>query len=243
MSELVGGLREISSNGAMKHAGDGVRSVLIMHPNRLMREALVVALSHWRCIRVLGSLADVARLAVLPGARRLLPDVVIIGRDGSDQQDVGLLRTLRTLCGPIRVILLHTHTEASVVDALPGVDAVRIRRLRPGFSLQTVARIVAATPRRTSGHPPNHPAPSSGSSPLQPDPQPPRVPPLPVCLTAREAEVWRLRQQGLSYKAIATTLTIEVQTAKNHARTVSLKLRLSQQAQKPAGAGTTAGPP
>jgi len=242
MSELVGGLREISSNGAMKHAGDGVRSVLIMHPNRLMREALVVALSHWRCIRVLGSLADVARLAVLPGARRLLPDVVIIGRDESDQQDVGLLRTLRTLCGPIRVILLHTHTEASVVDALPGVDAVRVRRLRPGFSLQTVARIVAATPRRIRGDRSHDPAQSFGVS-LHSAPLTPRVPDIPVGLTTREAEVWRLRQQGLSYKAIANTLTIEVQTAKNHARTVSLKLRLSQQASKSFSVGTTSSQP
>ena len=242
MNGLVGRLRESPGNGEMRRAGDGVRPVLILHPNRLIRDAMVVALSYWRFIRVIGSVTDVARLADLPESRRLRPDVVIVGRDASGSHDAVLLRTLRTLCGPVRVILLHDDTEAGVVDALPGAHAFRVRRLRPGLSLRTVVRIVAATPRRTSGHVPHNPAQPSERS-LRSDLPIQRIPQPPVGLTVREAEVWQLRQQGLSYKAIANTLTIEVQTAKNHARTVTLKLRLSQQALKSAGAGLTAGSP
>lgn len=44
-------------------------------------------------------------------------------------------------------------------------------------------------------------------------------------LTPREAEVWRLRRQGYSYKAIASTLFVSENTVKKHLKNIQVKRR------------------
>jgi DNA-binding NarL/FixJ family response regulator len=198
-----------------------VTRVLVVASVRLYREGLAAVLGRDERLDVVGTVAG--HYDAMEAARRLTPDVAVLDPGGEDAED-----TVRELAGaafavPV-VALAVLETDADVVAwAEAGVagyvtrdgsieDLVTAVFSAAEGELACSPRTAAALLRRVR---------AAARSAEGPGP----------ALTAREIEIGRLIEQGLSNKEIAQRLHIELPTVKNHVHRILEKLGVHRRAE------------
>jgi DNA-binding NarL/FixJ family response regulator len=198
---------------------------LIAGRSRVHREALALALSQARRVRVLGTASRreeiLARLAEAP------PDIVLV--DFAMPESVSIVAEIRRRTPAVKVVAITLgDTEAEVIQlAEAGVagyvlpdgslddliitveSAVRGELYCPPRVAFTLLRRVGAIALETAAATTD----DAEHSPIQ-------------GLTGREREILQLVDQGMSNKQIARHLGIEVATAKNHVHNILRKLHV-----------------
>jgi two-component system, NarL family, nitrate/nitrite response regulator NarL len=201
--------------------------VLIVHPNRLFREALAVAVaSQRRSMKVVGCVAevDIVRHAQ-PVQGALAPDVILVNSRPTTPETLREDVRLRSLIGTAKILVLGRHPTDMSLDLLKLAAAKRIVPVAGSlkellWSIQIIGRGQRIPPRAfdrnirltVSAAQPAH---ESNS--------------VRMGLTRREQEILTLRQRGLINKEIAVALNIEPQTVKNHVHSLVIKLQLKGQ--------------
>jgi len=206
------------------------RRVLIVADVRLYREGIHASIADRPPFVVVGAAANFDEALRLTLDTR--PDVAIV--DMATKQSLAIVRLIRDRAPQVRVIGFGVEeiegeilacAEAGLAGYVP-CDAslddlvVRVESVLRG-ELLCPPRLAATLFRRLETRA------ESG----QPSPQS-------VVLTAREREVLRLIDGGLSNKEIAVRLHIEVSTVKNHVHKVLEKLNVTSRARAAARLGT-----
>jgi DNA-binding NarL/FixJ family response regulator len=164
-------------------------------------------------VGVAGSAAD-----AVEQVHRLAPDIALLDMAMSDAFSVA--RQLGRFAGASRIVALgmaeneaevlncaqigiagYVTREASIDDMLDAVEATARGEVHcsPKIAGSLFRRIAALSTERANGSTPN-------------------------ALTARESQILRLLQQGMSNKMISRSLGIELPTVKNHVHSVLAKL-------------------
>lgn len=201
--------------------------VLIVHPNRLFREALAVA-SQRRSMKVVGCMAEVDHVRhARPVQGALAPDVILGNSRPTTPETLREAVRLRSYFATANVLMLGRHPTGMNLDLLKMAAEVANRvvpiagSLKELFlSIQVIVRGQRIPPRvfdrnirlSVSTEQPAH---ESGCE--------------RIGLTRREREILTLRQGGLINKEIAVALHIELQTVKNHVHSLIIKLQLKGQ--------------
>lgn len=214
----------------MKSAEDSIEqdnrqtpSVFVVAETRLYRDGLASLLASQPDVQVIGTAGNIKNGLALIGAQN--PDVVLLDIEISDSLDA--IRQIRRPGTKTKVITLATNDNAAQIvrcaeagasgfithngslDEL--IDAINCAC---AGELHCTPRVAAALAKRLAGLAKN---------------------PSPVtdvrCLTAREMEVIRLIEKGLSNKEIAKQMQIGVSTVKNHVHNILEKLNVSRRAQ------------
>ena len=201
----------------------GIRVLVVSHI-RLYREALGRVLEQARLEAsepapevVLIGLAASAADAV-EQVRRLAPDITLLDMAMSDAFSAA--RQLGRFAGGSRIIALgmaeneaevlncaqlgiagYVTRDASVAEMLSTVEATARGEVHcsPKIAGSLFRRIAALSTERSNGSTPN-------------------------ALTARESQILKLLQQGMSNKMISRSLGIELPTVKNHVHSILAKL-------------------
>ena len=196
----------------------GLRTrVLIVHPDRLFREALAVTVARQRrTMQVIGYVKAIDQIPKMSDVSATWPDVILLGGTKTRAEIVRDIVQLRSLCPSAKVLVLSR----------PPVEGDAYERHQEtvssaGVSLRGVLRTIQRLGRRQHALPPqSHPAGAIVGHRSKPAIQD-SVSEL--ILTRREQEILFLRRQGRSNKEIATDLHIELQTVKNHLRSLFTK--------------------
>lgn len=192
--------------------------VLVVSEIRFFREGLATWLGGDRRFEVQAAVAPGEATRVMG---RRLPDVVLVHMSVPDGPD--LVRALRIMAPQVATIALAVaEDEASIVAwaeaGIAGYIPPDGSMAQVADAVQLVASGVAACPpevaavllRRVAGLAPNRATTAA--------------------LTAREIEVARLVQSGLSNKEISRRLTISLPTVKNHVHHILDKLKVDSRA-------------
>jgi len=194
----------------------GIR-VLVASHIRLYREALGRVLEQTADQITLVGVAASAADAV-EQVHRLTPDVALLDMAMTDAFSVA--RQLSRFAGASRIVALgmaeneaevlscaqigiagYVTREASIADMLEAVEATARGEVHcsPKIAGSLFRRIAALSTERANGS-------------------------TPSALTARESQILRLLQQGMSNKMISRSLGIELPTVKNHVHSILNKL-------------------
>lgn len=210
---------------------DKALRLLIVADVRLYREGLHGSLSGRPQFSVVGVASDVDEALRLTVDIR--PDVVIV--DMASRQSLAVIRGIRHQAPNVQVVGFGVEevegeilacAEAGLAGYVP-CDAslddlvMRIESVFRG-ELMCTPRMAAALFRRLELRGQNSDAPQ----------------PQGLILTARERQVLRLIDGGLSNKEIAVELHIEISTVKNHVHNVLDKLQVTSRMQAAAQLGT-----
>jgi two-component system nitrate/nitrite response regulator NarL len=199
-----------------------VTSVLVVASVRLYREGLAAVLGRDERLRIVGAVAG--HDEALEAARQLSPDVAVLDPGGEDGRDT--VRGLAAAEPAVPVVALAiSETDADVVAWAEAGVAGYVSR---DGSLDDLARAVisaakgelACTPRTAAALLRRVRAAGSGT-------HDEHVP----ALTARELEIGRLLERGLSNKEIARQLHIELPTVKNHVHRILEKFGVHRRAE------------
>lgn len=196
--------------------------ILLVHPDRLFRDALATALAGEEGIVIAGSAPSVDRLRLDPGEG--VPDVVVLDLGLPERTGLAAARAVRSALPGVRVLMTGcSELESDIVASL---EAGAAGYVPAGASLDDLVRNLRAVARGAA-----HCSPevtgllisrlaeySSHRERLHEMP--------PVRLTPRELEIVALLDDGLSNKEIAARLRIELQTVKNHVHNILEKLRV-----------------
>ena len=195
----------------------GIR-VLVASHIRLYREALGRVLEQAKEQIILVGVATSASDAI-EQVHRLAPDIALLDMAMSDAFSVA--RQLGRFAGASRIVALgmaeneaevlncaqigiagYVTREASIADMLEAVEATARGEVHcsPKIAGSLFRRIAALSTERANG----------GVT--------------PNALTARESQILRLLQQGMSNKMISRSLGIELPTVKNHVHSILNKL-------------------
>ena len=195
----------------------GIR-VLVASHIRLYREALGRVLEQAKEQIILVGVATSASDAI-EQVHRLAPDIALLDMAMSDAFSVA--RQLGRFAGVSRIVALgmaeneaevlncaqigiagYVTREASIADMLEAVEATARGEVHcsPKIAGSLFRRIAALSTERGNG----------GGA--------------PNALTARESQILRLLQQGMSNKMISRSLGIELPTVKNHVHSILNKL-------------------
>jgi two-component system nitrate/nitrite response regulator NarL len=209
-----------SGEGALVGQGSDAIRVFIVAPVRVHREAVRRLLHGRGALEVVGTGRDDASGVAL--ARELRPDLVLI--DTSTAVCPAAIRAFRAALPDVKVVALgvpetdqdvidfaeagvsaYVTTEQSVEELVAAVEgAARGEALcSPRAAAALLARLAALAAEREPG--------GGGAG----------------RLTAREQQILRLIDRGLSNKEIARELFIEVATVKNHVHHILGKLEVS----------------
>jgi two-component system nitrate/nitrite response regulator NarL len=191
--------------------------VLVASHIRLYREALGRVLEQaTEQITLVGVAASAAD--AVEQVHRLTPDVALLDMAMSDAFSVA--RQLGRFGGASRIVALgmaeneaevlncaqigiagYVTREASIADMLEAVEATARGEVHcsPKIAGSLFRRIAALSTKRANGS-------------------------APSALTARESQILRLLQQGMSNKMISRSLGIELPTVKNHVHSILAKL-------------------
>jgi two-component system nitrate/nitrite response regulator NarL len=199
-----------------------VTRVLVVASVRLYREGLAAVLGRDDRLDVVGTAAG--HHEAVEAVRRQTPDVAVLDPGGDDAEDI--VRELAGAAPAVPVVALAvSETDADVVAwAEAGVagyvtrdgsldDLVTAVLCAAEGELACSPRMAAALLRRVRA--------VAGSGAEEPGP----------ALTAREVEIGRLIEQGLSNKEIAQQLHIELPTVKNHVHRILEKLGVHRRAE------------
>jgi two-component system nitrate/nitrite response regulator NarL len=198
---------------------------LIASRSRVHREALALALSQARRVRVLGTASD--REEILTRLAEAPPDIVLV--DFAMPEAASIVTEIRRRTPSVKVVAITLgDTEAEVIQlAEAGVAGYVL----PDGSLDDLTIAVESAVRGELYCPPRVAftllrrvgAIALGSVTAKQ----PEAAPNPVNeLTGREREILQLVAQGMSNKQIARQLGIEVATAKNHVHNILRKLHV-----------------
>jgi DNA-binding NarL/FixJ family response regulator len=212
-----------------------VTSVFVLVGVRMYRDGLTQWLGDVPCIAVAGTARTVAE--ALPRLRATRPEVVLL--------DVGL-EGGRTAAREIHAAAPGTRVIAL---AVAGTTAEVISCAEAGFSAYvtrdgTLADLVDTIGRAARGEvlcPPDVTA-SLFERLAALAPPTPAWQPAPAPLTAREVQIVRLLDRGLSNKEIARALCIALPTVKNHVHNVLHKLQVPRRADAAAYLGRAFAP-
>ena len=215
------------------------RRVLIVDDTRLSREALLSFLEGEPWIAALDAAGDLA--ATIERLRDFCPDVVLLNM--ATVGSLGIVGAVVGAEGAARVVAIGVSGSEDEVIALAeaGVAGYLLRgasRADLAMTMQSLARgeslcppqISAALLRRVASMAAERRSLAAGSH-----------------LTAREHQVLRLIDQGLSNRQIGQHLGIEVRTVKNHVHNILEKLHVHRRgeaaARMRAVGPSPAGPP
>jgi two-component system nitrate/nitrite response regulator NarL len=194
----------------------GIR-VLVASHIRLYREAVGRVLEQAREVVLVG-VADSAADA-LEQVQRLAPDIALLDMAMNDAFQ--LAGQLARFDGASRIVALgmsenetevlncaqlgisgYVTRDASIADMLAAVEATARGEVHcsPKIAGSLFRRIAALSTERSTGNSAPH------------------------SLTARESQILRLLQQGMSNKMISRSLGIELPTVKNHVHSILTKL-------------------
>jgi len=197
--------------------------ILIAADIRLYREGLMLALGGEGPLNVVGGAADKEDALAL--VRDVRPDVVLI--DQAMPESLETVRAIGALAPEVRIVALavpdvdqqviacaeagvagFVPREAGVADLVATIQSVARGELlcSPHIAATLWRRVTALAAGDRSGGEEAH-------------------------LTAREAQILTLVEQGCSNKDIARQLGIEVATAKNHIHNILEKLRVRRRGQ------------
>jgi DNA-binding NarL/FixJ family response regulator len=231
------------ANGAAPGSHARPTGVLIVTPIRLYRDGLAHFLRSSAGIDVLATTEESA--TTIATAMKLLPDVILL--DMALENSRQTARALRSAVPSAAIVALAVpDSDGYVVGcAEAGISAYVSRTGSLDELLRAVLgaatgeadcspRVAGALFRRIAELSLGGAAPSTGLRPTE----------TPAALTAREAEVVALIDEGMSNKQIARTLCIEVPTVKNHVHSILEKLgaRSRGEAAARARGRVTAGP-
>jgi two-component system, NarL family, nitrate/nitrite response regulator NarL len=203
-------------------AHDQVTRVVVVHRVRLYRDGLRQILARRRRIEVVGAAADWEEACAL--VRELEPDVALL-----DLGMPGALEAARELVATapaVKLVALGvTEAEADVIacaeagmagyvtrDATVGECAAALEAAAHG-ELACSPKIAAALFDRIAAL-----STSATEEPPEPETQ----------LTRRERQILELIDEGLSNQQIASQLSIELPTVKNHVHHILEKLRVNR---------------
>jgi two-component system, NarL family, nitrate/nitrite response regulator NarL len=193
----------------------GVRVFIASHI-RLYREALGRVLEESRDTVLVGAAASA--VDAIEQVRRLTPDVALLDMAMSDAFSVA--RHLGRSGGASRIVALgmpeneaevlncaeigiagYVTRDASIADMLAAIEAAARGEVHcsPKIAGSLFRRIAALSTERPTGS-------------------------SPAILTARESQILKLLQQGMSNKMISRSLGIELPTVKNHVHSILAKL-------------------
>lgn len=191
--------------------------VLIVHPDRLFREALAVTVArHRRTMQVIGYVKAIDHIPKMSDVSATWPDVILLGGAKTRAEIVRDVGKLRKLCPSAKVLVLsrppveqgaYEHHQETVSSA-----DVSLRRVL--LTIQQLGRRQHVSHQKSQPAGPildHHAMPAKQESVNE------------LILTRREQEILLLRRQGRSNKEIATHLHIELQTVKNHLRSLFTK--------------------
>lgn len=198
---------------------------LIAGRSRVHREALALALSQSRRVRVLGTASH--REEILTHLAEAPPDIVLV--DFAMPEAASIVAEIRRRTPSVKVVAITLgDTEAEVIQlAEAGVAGYVL----PDGSLDDLTIAVESAVRGELYCPPRVAftllrrvgAIALGSATAKQA----ETEPSPVDeLTGREREILQLVDQGMSNKQIARQLGIEVATAKNHVHNILRKLHV-----------------
>lgn len=198
---------------------------LIAGRSRVHREALALALSQSRRVRVLGTASH--REEILTHLAEAPPDIVLV--DFAMPEAASIVAEIRRRTPSVKVVAITLgDTEAEVIQlAEAGVAGYVL----PDGSLDDLTIAVESAVRGELYCPPRVAftllrrvgAIALGAR----QRSKPETEPSPVDeLTGREREILQLVDQGMSNKQIARQLGIEVATAKNHVHNILRKLHV-----------------
>jgi DNA-binding NarL/FixJ family response regulator len=203
--------------------GNDAIQVVVASDNRLYRDALERAFHETDSLHLIGTASGAAE--TLENVARLTPDVILL--DMAMEDAFAVARQLPRISLRTRIVALGMpEVEAEIIacaevgiagyvprggslsDAFETVHAVARGELRcspriAGFLFRHIATISHERASATPG----------------------------VTLTAREAQILRLLQEGLSNKMIARNLGIELPTVKNHVHSLLAKLGVHRRAE------------
>jgi DNA-binding NarL/FixJ family response regulator len=179
-------------------------SVVIADDTQVAREGLRAMLETARDIQIIGE-ADSA-YSVPRLVQELSPDILIMDLKWENDQTAGWVK-IREIKekGPEPRIIALTAYEHLIPDARrSGADEVLTKNFRREALIDLVREVAS---RETSRQPENI-----------------GIPRVEETLTKREIEVLELLDKGLSDKEISEALHIQVNTAKNHVKSILQKL-------------------
>jgi DNA-binding NarL/FixJ family response regulator len=203
--------------------GEAIR-VLVVAEIRAYREALMQVLALRQNIEVLGTAATSAAAAAMLGGSVATVVLLDVSGDGA----IEAARCLRRKGPSISIVALGLGDEPEHVIAC--AEAGIAGYVPRDGSLADLVRAIEGAPRgemacspRIAGHLLRHVARLADQL-GPPEPQP-------IGLTAREAEILELIDDGLSNKEIARRLVIEIPTVKNHVHHILEKLHVRGRAE------------
>lgn len=188
--------------------------VLLVDDHAIVLEGLRALIDSHPDIAVVAATRDGAE--VVPLAREVEPDVVLLDLELGSVGGIQVLAQIRRLPNPPRVLVLTAYKDGetlrSVLDA--GADGLSFKTEPPERTIAAVREVHAGrlvfpqAARRWMMRP--HEEPKS-----------------PGELTVREREVWALVAEGLTNRQIAERLEVGENTVKFHMQNLFLKLDVS----------------
>jgi len=196
--------------------------ILLVDDHPIVREGLNVLLAEQSDFKVVGEVADPAR--ILPAVEALKPAVVVLDLTLAGTEVTPILRQLRERHPQLRILVLSMHDEMVYAERLlamgangylmkqePPAELLRaLRRVAAGeiyVSASVAERILARSRLARSTT-------SSGSGALD-------------ALTDRERDVLRLVGQGKTTHEISVDLDVSPKTVDSHRRNIREKLGLA----------------
>jgi two-component system nitrate/nitrite response regulator NarL len=196
--------------------GPGKLRVFVASDARVYREGVSRLIATEDSLELAGAAATADSPSRLRGGEQ--PDVVLV--DATRRVDLALAREISSAAGEGGVVaLVAPHQEDDLLAwAGAGVSGLLSWEAAPHQLVEILRRA------------------ARGETPCSPDvaeallrcarEQPGRAFEFTRCLTEREAQIAELVADGLSNKAIASRLSIELATVKNHVHSVLEKLRV-----------------
>jgi DNA-binding NarL/FixJ family response regulator len=202
-----------------------IRLVLV-EPQRLIREALRAVLQSKADIMVVGEAGDAPEVLGVVDSHQ--PDVVLIAFDGSTERDLAVLAELPRVAERARTVLLtsevdaalHAHMiELGVMGLVPKAQSAQVlvkavKKVHAGelwLDRSRTADVVNHFTRKRADD----------------DPESTKI----ASLTVREEEIVALVTEGMDNKDIAERLFISECTVRNHLTSILDKLQLSNRFQ------------
>ena len=211
--EALGRVLEQATDQAREHAREQAKEQAREPARGQTRQQTTVETAEVVLVGLAASAAD-----AVEQVRRLAPDVALLDMAMSDAFSVA--RHLTRFAGASRIVALgmaeneaevlncaqlgiagYVTREASIADMLAAVEATARGEVHcsPKIAGSLFRRIAALSTERSNGTTAN-------------------------ALTARESQILKLLQQGMSNKMISRSLGIELPTVKNHVHSILAKL-------------------
>lgn len=201
---------------------EGAIRVVIVHPNRLLREGLAYALSQQQRISAITTCAEITE--VLHEFDRLSPDVVVMTLSLPGRDVLKEVRQIREASVTTRILMMGLSEFAS--DVLACIEAGVAGYLLQEASLEELVQSIRAVAMGEAFCSPRIAGLLFSRLAERAQDRERHQHSGMIHLTRRELEVVALIERGLSNKEIAVHMQIELQTVKNHVHNILEKLQL-----------------